>query len=240
MRAFYNCPPTITTEVKNDMAVAIIKANLTMYGIYYEITYYLKARVPFLFANITIEVYNETNITSITYAFGQICSIWVTTDPGEMAWFDYYIVSGSTEGAIDTLPKQDNFLEATYVTNCSKYAALKASDRGWIQGIILRDPAKADKVLARIKTGGSYEGWTFARDILILIYNHTEPVPQGTTFNVPLIIYADNSNSFDSIELVALETFIPEFPSTLILTLFILTTLIATVLWKTKRKRQLS
>ncbi len=75
------------------------------------------------------------------------------------------------------------------------------------------------------------------------LYEATIPGQEANIIVKYKIIAYDNAGNYkieDNNGQYYTYTVIPEFPSTLILALFILTTSIATILWKTKRKRQLS
>ncbi len=195
-------PAEINTYKSGGNGVVDIKCNYTEYNFELDLRYTIKPHDQNLYANVSYKVYGPTDINFVRYSYSQICSIWVTSDLGEMAWFDYYKISGEPEHAISDLPKADNKI---HVTKYPIYGALRASSKNWITGLVPLNTSKIQDYYLRIKTGGSYNGWPFRRDIDCVIYNKTTSIPQGTEENVSFIWYAANTSSYNGIENLARE-----------------------------------
>jgi hypothetical protein len=192
-------PATISTHMEGDNGVVEITCNWTEYNFELRLKYTIKPNDSNLYADVSYFVYGPTEINYIRYGYAQICSIWVTSNPGEMSWFDYYKLSGQPEGAVSGLPSADNDL---YTTTKPLYGSFRVSNKTWIQGLVPLDLNKINEFFLKIKTGGSYDGWAFNRDINCVIYNKTS-IPAGTNVTVPFIWYAAHTNSYTELENIA-------------------------------------
>ena len=195
-------PADILAYKSGEDGILYIRCNWTEYNFELDLKYTVKPDDQNLYVDVSYKAYGPTSINFVRYSYSQISSIWVTSDPGEMAWFDYYKISGEPEHAVSDLPKADNKI---HVTAKPIYGALRASSKNWIHGLVPVDISKIQDYYLRIKTGGSYGGWTFARDIDCIIYNKSDPISPGTKQTVSFIWYAANTSSYDGIENLARE-----------------------------------
>ncbi|UJG43476.1 MAG: hypothetical protein K9W46_14040 [Candidatus Heimdallarchaeum endolithica] len=185
-------PASITTYMDGDNAVVNIVCDWTEYNFQVTITYTIKPDDQNVYVDINYETYGLTTIGSISYNFAQINSIWSTSDPGEMAWFDYYKLGINPEGDISSLDTS-NKLYAPFEKPL--YAAFRSSNQSWIEGLIPKDLTQIQNMGMFIKNGE----WAFDRELFSYIHNGST-IAIGTSNTASFILYADNTNSFDTME----------------------------------------